>query len=874
MKMRYLLMSFLACVLTTTVRAQYASINVDTKTMEAMTEAYATEAAIEALHNESLQKIYESYQAAGVASSGIFASKYLDRKALTNLDLWNEEKENYYYTRIYNIVTKRIIPKTVTCARLMVEDPSTAIYWGSYLLKTTDDVKSLCQQFESVVTNSSLSFKDIAFLELTDELKAIFNITQLGGIDWKSLFENIGSDIEGRFTKDNLKADLDNLINKGVGLANAGYKNGLDQLLQGTSFGGTFLDKATSVITLVDNASNMYSDFKNLSTQQFLGKLSGMGSVSEMFKLSDYNLTSWIDDYSQAAEGRHFTQRVYIYRRDQGSETLCDYRPPTDDNAIIYGEHWYRINTKDPSFTPSSAQYESILANSESHAGWSRQRVKELNNEDSRYYYNMYYSPYAYILSKKKSGQYAKAYAYSIRVSKSWDIKEEVYEEVFDSYSMDWNTFMAQMKARLTQYNANGDHQEINNTDELNDYIDAHAQEPNYTYYIGYDSRSYYSATDARKLAGASSATFSITCHDGGTLGKGSTTYKCKDCGKTVNGHTRQCAMKTTLSGSEGDLEVTELQARLVQLRQHAASLQAQLDQLNKENSELLRKMASVNGEAYEQCRSTYESNKQKITTLQAELDSVNDDIIATRQAITEAEEGEKAQTDDYNRIPQLMKAMKDAYHVNWTDDGSWSGNTFIRQGTVGNVKGQVTFKATVSIARKPKYFMGIKIHRAIVQIDWSLTSSWSDTSVAETMSLDANKSDEENARLVNQKISELKKAHPNCDVTVEYAKSKEVKEDTTDDVHHLLWASDRLEIARGIEARLARIYTDLVMIEKFLHYRHSLLDWAKDLAPKLNADKDRKLSIAERCHRRWMVNGGSANYRLEDDEEDGTTLP
>ena len=874
MKMRYLLMSFLACVLTTTVRAQYASINVDTKTMEAMTEAYATEAAIEALHNESLQKIYESYQAAGVASSGIFASKYLDRKALTNLDLWNEEKENYYYTRIYNIVTKRIIPKTVTCARLMVEDPSTAIYWGSYLLKTTDDVKSLCQQFESVVTNSSLSFKDIAFLELTDELKAIFNITQLGGIDWKSLFENIGSDIEGRFTKDNLKADLDNLINKGVGLANAGYKNGLDQLLQGTSFGGTFLDKATSVITLVDNASNMYSDFKNLSTQQFLGKLSGMGSVSEMFKLSDYNLTSWIDDYSQAAEGRHFTQRVYIYRRDQGSETLCDYRPPTDDNAIIYGEHWYRINTKDPSFTPSSAQYESILANSESHVGWSRQRVKELNNEDSRYYYNMYYSPYAYILSKKKSGQYAKAYAYSIRVSKSWDIKEEVYEEVFDSYSMDWNTFMAQMKARLTQYNANGDHQEINNTDELNDYIDAHAQEPNYTYYIGYDSRSYYSATDARKLAGASSATFSITCHDGGTLGKGSTTYKCKDCGKTVNGHTRQCAMKTTLSGSEGDLEVTELQARLVQLRQHAASLQAQLDQLNKENSELLRKMASVNGEAYEQCRSTYESNKQKITTLQAELDSVNDDIIATRQAITEAEEGEKAQTDDYNRIPQLMKAMKDAYHVNWTDDGSWSGNTFIRQGTVGNVKGQVTFKATVSIARKPKYFMGIKIHRAIVQIDWSLTSSWSDTSVAETMSLDANKSDEENARLVNQKISELKKAHPNCDVTVEYAKSKEVKEDTTDDVHHLLWASDRLEIARGIEARLARIYTDLVMIEKFLHYRHSLLDWAKDLASKLNADKDRKLSIAERCHRRWMVNGGSANYRLEDDEEDGTTLP
>ena len=235
--------------------------------------------------------------------------------------------------------------------------------------------------------------------------------------------------------------------------------------------------------------------------------------------------------------------------------------------------------------------------------------------------------------------------------------------------------------------------------------------------------------------------------------------------------------------------------------------------------------MSASTGAVYEQYRSTYESNEKRIKALQKELDSVDDDIKDTRQAITEAQEGEKEQTDDYNRIPQLMKAMKDAYHINWSDAGSWSGNTFVRQGTVGNVKGQVTFKATLSIARKPKYFLGIKVHRAIVQIDWSLTSSWSDTSVAETMSLDSNKSDEENARLVNRKISELRRAHPNCDVTVEYAKTKEVTEDTTDDVHHLLWASDRLEIARGIEARLARIYTDLVMVEKFLHYRHSLLD-------------------------------------------------
>ena len=55
--------------------AQYASINVDYKTMAAMSEAFTTEAAMEALHNENLQKIYDSYKAAEIASAGIFSSK-------------------------------------------------------------------------------------------------------------------------------------------------------------------------------------------------------------------------------------------------------------------------------------------------------------------------------------------------------------------------------------------------------------------------------------------------------------------------------------------------------------------------------------------------------------------------------------------------------------------------------------------------------------------------------------------------------------------------------------------------------------------------------------------------------------------------------
>lgn len=86
--------------------------------------------------------------------------------------------------------------------------------------------------------------------------------------------------------------------------------------------------------------------------------------------------------------------------------------------------------------------------------------------------------------------------------------------------------------------------------------------------------------------------------------------------------------------------------------------------------------------------------------------------------------------------------------------------------------------------------------------------------------------------------------------------------------MRHLLWASDRLEIARDIEARLAKIYTDLVTVEKFLHYKHSLLDWVHDLIPKLNADSNRKLSIAEKIRRRWLHNGGSAFYDEEKEDD------
>ena len=95
------------------------------------------------------------------------------------------------------------------------------------------------------------------------------------------------------------------------------------------------------------------------------------------------------------------------------------------------------------------------------------------------------------------------------------------------------------------------------------------------------------------------------------------------------------------------------------------------------------------------------------------------------------------------------------------------------------NINGVITFKATVSIARKPKYFLGIKIHRAIVQISWELTTEYTDTYVADVLTLDPNLSDAEKTKLVNDRIAEIAREHPSCKITTEYARTPAIGRDS-----------------------------------------------------------------------------------------------
>ena len=830
MKRLSLILIALSVALVQRVHAQYYSVNYDVRTVAAMAAAFGTEAVAESYYREQVDDILKHYNAAEVATAGIFTAKFLEHKALSDLGIWSSSTENYYYRRIYHMVAEKIMPKIWVVAKLMLRSPQTAIYWGSYLMKICDDTKSLCMQFESVVTNSTLTFSDIVFLEINRDIAPLLKLSELGGTDWQRMLDDLAG-VPGNFTKENLQHDIDNLYNLGVGLATAGITNIGDALLQTSSFHELMGGKISKVIDLYEHYGDLFAQAESDIGGLLLDMVGGEDNIAGLFEAGDYDLAGWMSDYMTEESGNYYTQRWYIARREQGSIALCDYYPPTDDNSILNGGEWTRFETTDPGFYPNALQREQALANSERHAGWSRSRVQQLNNQNDGYTYTIDYWMSAYIISRGGK-QTKKAYAYEIHVKKSWNREEVIYEDVFDSYSMDLNTFKAQLNARLSEFNDN---------------------EEGYTYYIASDARNYYQATDAAKLQGCESVTISVTCSDGATLGQGTTQYKCRQCGSSLSAHSKECAMQTSVS--ENELDTSELDALLQEAENKVAALEAQITALENENAALLKLIAQASVEDAAAYRQQYNENKTQIDRLKSELAEWRKKQQEYADAKVEAAGDNDVATDDYYRIPAIMQNCKTAYSLSWQDGGSWSGYSYIRKATMPNINGVITFKATLSIARKPKYFLGIKIHRAILQISWELTTEYSDTHVADVLTLDPNMSDAEKAKLVNDRIAEIAREHPSCKITTEYAGTPPLEETPTGEVHHLLWSSNRLEIAREVDSRITKIYADLVSLEKMMHYKRSIIDVLKDVLPELDTDQGRRLTLVEECHERWVDN-------------------
>lgn len=866
---RSLSIALLVCLGLDCQASVYYSVNFDRKTEAAMASTYALEVAAEAMNNESVQKILDHYTSAEVATAGIFASKWFDRKALTNVGPFGTAEENYYYARIRRLVVDCIRPKLWSVGSLMVRHPDKALYWGPYLYKTCNEVVQLCMQFETIVTNGRLTFQDIAaqgaFLVIGDDLKAIFDLARLGEVDWSAVWDHL-VDFGDGLTKEDLKDDLDNLLSAGTAIAGAGAAILDSTWTQASKIGTVFKQKPREIIHLYYEFRDLYDTFSDPDAVKDLvmARLLSTDStgVARLFTADGYHVTSYVSDYIKEMQGQYYTQRWYIYWRDSGSELLCDYTPPTDDNSVLNGPEWYRVSTSDENYVATAADREAALSNSESYAGWSRTRCEQLHQADPKYYYNFYPSMWSSRIYKQKSGKTtAFAYAYSIKVYKEWNSYEEVYEEVFDSQTMDLNAFRKMMEAKLLEYNSREEDNAVPKT-----------------YYIGMDAKRYYQAADEKKLNGCVSVSFTLNCHDGAKLGEGSFQWKENgDQYHCLNEDSKRFAMESTLSGGPDtggiDAEISTWAAKV-------NDLQNQINALEARNRELLAQISKVSVEEAAPLREQYNANMSQINSLRSQFTTALAELNRLQQGKSDMLADYYDEEDGAYRIPALMHDLEGAYGIEWSDGGSWSGYTFTRKGYVRGMNGSVTLTCDLKKVRGESWlinFWGIRIlriHRAILGVEWKLTAEYSSSDVVDIMELDPGLSDREKTDAVNRRMQEILAEYPSCSVDVDYAYSAPPGADDDQDSYHLLWVSDRLRIARQVDYRLSRIYAELLLLEKFMYSRQSLLDYLKAQVFSGLGDGVRN-KVYRKSFRRWRNNSRRAwsgdEASLEDDDDNNS---
>lgn len=820
------------------------NVNIDRTTATAMTAAYEAEIAMETMAKGHLQNILNHYRSASVATAGILVSKKKDRDAMRNPGLFASE-ENYYYTRILDMVKNRIMPKFITVASLMVKQPNNAIYWGPYLLKTTTNVEQLCKQFELVCTNGRLSFKDVQFLLINDKLQAVFDLARMGGeVNWKELLDKLG-DFGKELSADDFVEDFKNFGGK---LASIGQNTADSNWAEISKIGDIFHFKPKEIYNMFKSFKKQYDNYKKAGNVKNILmsviKTADAEGVANLFKIDDYNVSGYISNYVKELQGEYYTQRWYICSRKSGNQVLVDYIPkpgkpttPSADMGWFEGwEEWveysYKENGKDPAgHLPSMkhSNYSESLSEMQSktyqYSGWSLSRINEYKNNNPTHNVDVAYTDYHEdrAIYRGKWGGHNRLgigcfRARGMKITDSWVDEKILYEEIFDSQTMDLKTFKEKMKIRLQGYK-----------DETSD------NDENTTYHLECDDPHYYTMADEKKMEGCSSVSFVANCKGGAKLGEGSFNWKENGKqGKHLNEASKGFAMEEAPGAEEG--EINTLLDKRKEYENQIASLKKQIS----DNDKRMRSLLQQKNQAL------FKGNKTKANALQKQYDELSDANAALKQQLNTTQnqlnqlnngidEYYKDQADNRDgkyRINDNMAELEGMYQIQWSDQGEWvDGNSqyiFIRHGYCPSVKSLVTYTAALSLAQKPKYLLGVRIHRAILSVDFKLTSEYAADNVVAVMQLDMKKSEKERAEEVNAKLKELIEDLPDCNISIKYNYAGSSEEEDDADAIHLLWACDRLDVAREIDFQLVSIYNQLVLLEKVMDSRTTILDFLK----------------------------------------------
>ena len=177
----------------------------------------------------------------------------------------------------------------------------------------------------------------------------------------------------------------------------------------------------------------------------------------------------------------------------------------------------------------------------------------------------------------------------------------------------------------------------------------------------------------------------------------------------------------------------------------------------------------------------------------------------------------------DY-RIPAVENELAGQFRLHWDNNGSWSGLTYTRYAHIVGMNSSVKFVAECHEERGESYFLGIRIHRAIISVEYRLVSETETSDIVDVLTFTDDMSDKQKAELINNRRSELQQEYPSCIVKVEKSENTPPEKDN-DDAIHLLWMSDRVNLARFIEYRLRQIDGQLALIERNLYTKRNILE-------------------------------------------------
>lgn len=887
---RIIVLILMSAVIQTVSALGWDNINVDLTTITAMGTAYGVEGAEEGNTATALDSIFQHYKSGGIAMAGIFVSKKNDRDAMRNPGLFASE-ENYYYKRIYSLVKDGIMPKFITVAAKFLKYPENVLYWGPYLLKTTSNVENLCKEFELIATNGKRSFKDIKFLVISDDLKKLFDLAQLGNVDWKALLDKLG-DFGKDLSKDDLKEDMKHF---GDVIASAGQQTVDANLEKASKIGNIFHSSTDSIWMMYDKFRDTYEQVKNgANVKDLLIQVivtPDAAGVARLFKIDDYNLTGYITNYLKELKGQYYTQRWYIYTEDSGTKEFASYNPPCesywfdDPKSNDLGRRpewaqngWLELNGKKDDANshvyPSAQQTKELKEQALAKAGSSSSEITTYEKDHPGHKLTVTYTlNHKDVSDKYKTGwhhhhHYYCEFAYSVLIVDSWYIKQEVYEETFDSQSMDKETFEAKLKARLNSYNDNLD-----------------PKDENYgkVYKLGSDAPRFYTMADEKKLEGCNTVSFVANCSGGANLGEGS--FNWKENSKSQKGslteQSKQFAMANNpdQSSDGGDKELLQQKQ---QYTNEVNSLKKQISANDKKQQDLIDRIRAAkqanNYPLANQLQKEYDSLDATNAQLQNQLSVAQNNLNQTNQALTEYYNDMSDNLDGAYRIPSNMRELQAMYKLQWQDEGEWvngSGEyTFVRHAYCPSAKANVTYTAVLKLARKPKYLLGIRIHRPILSVDFTLSGNSSAENVVEVMKLDMKKTEKERTEEVNKRLKELMEDMPDCSISIryEYTNKVDTSDDESDNSIHLLWASDRLDIARDVEYQLTEIYSQLVFLEHVMQARQSLLDFLKHQILDVVTRSGRG-TIAEYCLQRWEDASIAAMSKTNNVKKDSTAV-